>query len=805
MAESKSPLINTATTLGKVVAFFVASALAGVLVAGTLVPLAIGASKVTDVASGAYDSIQIPKTNAAIAQPSYLLDRNGKVLAKFFTQNRKEVKLKNVSPWMRKAIVSIEDERFYEHGGVDARGITRALVNNVSGAGTQGASTITQQYVANLNVNNQAAAGVDESQIARNGNKDLSDKVVEIKWANEIEKTMSKDQILEGYLNLVPFAGATYGVEAASQRWFSKPSKDLNIQESALLAGMVQRPTRFNPTVNPKDSLKRRNVVLASMLKTGAITQKQYDAAVKTKIQIKPSEEESGCAQAGSAAYFCQYVFDQISNDPAFGKTRQARQALVLTGGLRITTTLDSRLQSVAAKEVQKTVPATDTGGAGASLVSRNNKTGEILAMAQNTLYGDKGQSAKYKYQYTQRNFATSNYQGGSTAKPWTAIAWLEAGHKMSETVDARKKSYDGDWKASCLPGGSVNPGHWEFGNADKTTNVPMTASAGLYWSINTATVAEARKLDLCKIFDVPQRLGLLDGQKTDAGNGKYVTASPEALAQAPSNVIGAQTVTPLAQSRAFGAFANNGQLCTTVSLLKVTRPNGKSIDVPKTSCQQEVDPDVLSQMNQTLKQIAGTRVAKGTIDADIGGKTGTNNYATSTWFAGYSSDITTISWVGRQDGFQYNKDTKSHPGLNSGILVKGSTHYGADSSTFAAPQWLNYMSQVIHDYPTNEIPSSGYFSKAFAPGPGGLSGTGGTAKKSDNSTPTTKATESSQAPATSRAPTSTDTPTSTGKAASTGKATATVKSDGAQKDTSSKGAQQNKGGGKSTGPDKKN
>jgi membrane peptidoglycan carboxypeptidase len=712
MASRKSPLLNTASTLGKIVAFFVASAVAGVLVAGTLVPLAIGTSTAATVAQDTYDSIDVPEENSPVAQPSYLLDREGHQIAKFFKQNRKEVELDKVSKWMKHAIIDIEDERFYEHGGVDGRGIARALYNNISGGGRQGASTITQQYVANLNVNDQVAAGVDPDEVARSGNKNVSDKVREIKWANEIETKMSKDEILEGYLNLVPFAGATYGIEAASQRWFSKPASELNIQESALLAGMVQRPTLFNPAQNPQESTKRRNVVLGTMLKNKDISQEQYDKAVKSKIVLKQSQEESGCDQAGDNAYFCSYVFAAISKDKTFGKTVQERQNLLYTGGLKITTTLDSRLQKVAVKEVKNTVPVGDTGGTedgigpGSALVTRNNKTGEVLAMAQNTKFGN--DDAK-KNIYTQVNYNTARFQGGSTAKPWTAIAWLEAGHSMGEKVNATRRDYsNASWKASCRPGGSSKSPGWSLGNATAGTNNVMTASSGLFWSINTATAAEAFQLDLCDIFDVPDRLGLLDGSGT----------TPEDLAQNPSNIIGSHNVSPLAQTRAFGAFANDGKLCSTRPLLKVTSAKGE-MNLPKTSCKQVVDSEIIEKLNGTLKHIAGDRVAPG-ISADIGGKTGTNNGATSTWFAGYTSDLTTVTWVGRKDGKISDPTSNDIKGLNNGLTVNGVARKDADSSTYASPLWKRYMTQVLDYYPHDSIKSQGPFDRSLRINSGG-------------------------------------------------------------------------------------
>lgn len=752
----------------------------------------------TTAAGEAYDSIEIPSSNAPIAKPSVLLDRNGKELAKFFVQNREVVKLKNVSPWMQKAIVSIEDERFYEHGGVDARGIMRALVNNVSGAGQQGASTITQQYVANLNINDQAAAGLDEDEIARNGNKNVSDKVREIKWANEVESKMSKDEILQGYLNLVPFAGATYGIEAASQRWFSKPAKDLNIQESALLAGMVQRPTRFNPTVNPDASLKRRNIVLGAMLKTGSITQAQYNKAVKTKIKLDPSLDESGCATAGSAAYFCNYAYNEVRNNAAFGKTVNDRVALLFRGGLTLTTTLDPRLQKAAQTQVEATAPIGDPGGLGAALVTRENSTGEILAMAQNTKFGTgKG---KTKNSYTQYNFTADSahggsggFQGGSTAKPWTALEWIESGHSMGDPVDASRDSYapTTQWKASCVPGGTVQASYPKVGNSINNMKKSMSAKYGLYWSVNTATVAEAYKLDTCKIAEQAERLGLLEGQratiakrdannqviylkkkngdfKRDAnGNRMYETENVDVTASVlaspgPSFVLGTQNVTPLAQARAFSTFANKGVQCENTVFLSVKQSNGKDLPLPESDCKRLYEEETIAELNGTLTQIASKRIVQGAFNAPVGGKTGTNNNASSTWFAGYTSGLTTVSWFG-------NKDGTTKKGMNNGAELRGQKLYGKDSMWYAGPLWTKYMAKVYDLYPHEAIPATDYASPSSVGGSGGTrsgngssSGSGSGSGSGQNSQSASPSSSGSASPSASTSDKPSETPKAT-------------------------------------------
>ncbi|MDN6202266.1 MAG: transglycosylase domain-containing protein, partial [Micrococcaceae bacterium] len=272
MASRKSPFFNTATTLGKIVAFFGVSALCGVLAAGMLVPAASVAGSTAAIGMDFFDALPAELKQEPLSQPSKVVAKDGTTLATFYAENRTPVELDEISKDMQNAIVSIEDERFYEHNGVDLRGIARAAAHNFTSSSQQGASTLTQQYVNNVLINAKFLSGADKSDITYSGTKDLADKLREAKLAISVEKEFTKKEILQGYLNLVLFSGTNYGVEAAAERYFSVHAKDLNIQQSAMLAGMVQRPNTFDPIKNPDLTLKRRNTVLGAMLKTDSIT-----------------------------------------------------------------------------------------------------------------------------------------------------------------------------------------------------------------------------------------------------------------------------------------------------------------------------------------------------------------------------------------------------------------------------------------------------------------------------------------------------------------------------------------------------
>lgn len=707
MAAKKSPFFDTATTLGKIVAFFGVSALCGVLAAGLMVPVASLAGSGANAGVDIFNALPASFAGEPIAEPSKILAKDGSTIATFYSENRQPVKLKNISPVMRKAIVSIEDERFYQHNGVDMRGIARAAVNNFTSSSQQGASTLTQQYVNNLLINSDSVNGVDRSEMTISGTKNIADKAREAKLAISIEKEMSKDEILEGYLNLVLFSGRNYGVQAAAQRFYSIDAKDLNLQQSAMLAGMVQLPNAYNPESYPERSIKRRNTVLAAMLRTGAIDKAEYKKAVASDLNLKPHKTLSGCIAADSAAYFCDYVTKLIVSDDAFGKTAEARESLLYRGGLTIKTTLDPKLQKEAEKQSKAIIPADDKSNIGASIVTVEPGSGNILAMGQNKTY-----SPAEGKEFTEYNFAVESskggaggFQGGSTMKPYTTLAWLQAGNTMSERISApQKKNYPASfrWKASCLPAGYTtvvgeDGKGWSPANAVDSWASSGTVDYGLFNSINSFTVSEASRLDLCDISANTEKLGLVDYENyTDLATGKKTTTAQPISPANPSFVIGSAQITPLAQATAFATFANNGEYCENRALTSVTDASGNEYKVKPVTCSQELSPKVVSDLNGTLKKIASQKVAKGAINYQIAGKTGTNNGATSTWFVGYTSGMSSAAWVGRWDKQRFLA-TKNQE-------IAGVSRSWVDSGTWASPLWVNYMKEVGDLYSTDSL-----------------------------------------------------------------------------------------------------
>ena len=319
-----------------------------------------------------------------LPQRSVMVDAEGTPIAWFYEQNRSVVPLDQVAPVMRQALVDIEDSRFYDNPGIDLRAIGRALVRSQAGAVTgdssqpEGASTLTQQYVKNLRLAQARTEAAREEVLEVS----YARKLEEARYALQLADTMSKDEILEGYLNLVFFGNGAYGVQAAAERYFSVPASALTLPQAALLAGIVKNPSALDPTNAPQDALERRNLVLDRMLELGHVTADEHAAATAAPLGLDPGGPAAGCT--GPDGYFCDHVLDQLLADDRLGKDEAAREALLVTGGLTITTTLHPKVQAAA---VAATARARGSRANLATAVVQPG-TGRVLALAGSQPYG---------------------------------------------------------------------------------------------------------------------------------------------------------------------------------------------------------------------------------------------------------------------------------------------------------------------------------------------------------------------------------------------------------------------------------
>lgn len=706
MAAKKNPIFDTATTLGKLILFLGLSAVCGVLVAGLGVPAFALVGQTATQTIDVFDQLPEDMAIGEPAQSSKILASDGSLIANFYDQNRTNVKLADISPFMKNGIVAIEDSRFYEHGGVDTKGLVRAAASMAQGGARQGASTITQQYVNNVIIQTLEVNGkAEEAKIGYD--KTAGDKVREIKLAIAVDKKYTKDQILEGYLNWVYFANGAYGIESASSYYFGTHAKNLTLPQAALLAGLVNSPNAYDPVKNPERSVERRNMVLDSMLKNQKITQKQHDDAVKTKLVLKVTPSRSGCVTATRGEYFCEYVKNLVLNDAQFGKTREARQNLLAQGGLTIKTTLDPKMQDTAQATFNNYVPMTDNPDhVGQSMVTVQPGTGKILMMAQNTkLAAPQGQwSNAFNFNVDRLDKAGQNLGGaggfsiGSTIKPFIFAEWLQAGHKINEIVDASKRVYPRSfhWTNSC---GTTSGGYdsadpeaardLQNAEADKNFYYPLTAREGLYNSLNTATFAEASKLDMCNVQKTLTAAGIHDGNNPNKPyDFTYI-----------GSLLGSGSVAPLTMASAYATLASGGTHCDPIAIESVVNLKGEKLRVPLANCKRTIEPDVAAGVVSVLREVlthgSGYQIPLNyTVNA--GAKTGTTNESEQTWTTGFTKGLVTSSWVGNPD-----KGSRS----NNGLLIQGVRLDYVDGATYAGHAWKQYMDQVGPNFDSSPFP----------------------------------------------------------------------------------------------------
>lgn len=650
------------------------SALAGVLVTAAVTP----ALAVTGMAAnnGITMFENLPgylnigelseKTDIYATQP----DGSQAHLASFFDENREEVPWESISQYVKDAAIAGEDPRFYEHGGVDIQGTIRGAVSTyVLNQDVQGGSSITQQYVKNVLINNgvREAKTEEEKEAAYDAATETSPerKLKEMRYAIALEKDFTKDEILLGYLNIAAFGGRVYGIESASQYYFGgKHAADLTLAEAASLIAIVNHPEKFRldypesetngvNSVNSKgeptpyaDNKQRRDYILGEMLKEKKITQEEHDAAIATPVAPVITEPSTGCQSAAGSAFFCDYVKNVIINqfdDPATGDIDEGSQ-LLQQGGLQIFTTLDLELQNKAETAIAENVPYVDSRfDVGSVAVTVQPGTGKILAMAQNKNYTEDPEVAATDPAYTSVNYSTdfeyggsSGLQPGSTYKVFTLAEWLNAGHSLRESFNGSRRAFT-SFTDSCTGNwsGSYNPRN----DDGRVANNAVDATA---WSVNTSFMSMAQQLDLCKIKQTAQAFGIHRADGTE-------------LQMNPSDVLGTQEIAPVTMAAAFAGIANNGLTCTPIAIERIVKADGTELPPPATTCSQSVTPEVAHAMAYAMQQTfagGGTATASdpGTGVPHIG-KTGTTDGAKDTWMIGASTSAATAVWVGNVVG----------------------------------------------------------------------------------------------------------------------------------------------------------
>jgi len=696
--------------LGLLGAFLIASLVAGICAAGLIVPAASISGLVSKKTIDAFDALPSDLEETPLLERSKLLAADGSVITTWYDENRDPVPLTKISESMQHAIVAIEDERFYEHGAVDPKGLIRALaVNKVSGGVAQGASTLTQQLVKNQLKENAYAKG-DKTALEAAQVQSTARKVKEMRLAAALEKKLSKDQILEKYLNIAWFGGQIDGIQAAAKYYFNTTAAKLTVPQSALLAGMVQSPLQYNPVSKAKAALTRRNTVLDKMLQQKYIDQATHDKAVASKLNPDITPTYAGCANAGTKGYFCDYVYNLItkSNDfKALGKTESERELALERGGYTIKTTLDPKVLDAAWKSVKKRIPPNDKSNVATATVTVQPGTGKVLSMIQNKHYSTKkGQSnTTVNYSVDYKYGGSAGFQTGSTFKPVTLATWLKAGKSLNASIDATKGTLPFSAFKSC--GSPLAGTSYTFQNsADGEGEGPTTVWKATADSINGAYVRMESQLDLCDIQDMAAALGMHRAQAVPdpciAGNlskknPKMTTKIPECV---PSVTLGIADQSPLTMANAYATFAASGKYCNPIVVTSIKDRNGKAVDIPKADCKQTVDANVANTTTLGLSHIwQGTGAGLGGLGAQpSSAKTGTTNDSQDTWFVGYTPQLATAVWVGPETV------NGKRPAMNS-ITIGGKYYSSVFGASIGGPIWLDVMKSALKDKPVEKFP----------------------------------------------------------------------------------------------------
>jgi penicillin-binding protein 1A len=540
----------------------------------------------------------------SIGANSFVYDADGRQIGSIPAErNRQPVALRDVSTWMRKATIAIEDRRFYEHGGVDWEGILRAAIKDIeAGRAVQGASTITQQLVRNLYpISNE---------------RTFNRKVKEACLAIKLSRQWSKDRILTEYLNAVYYGNHAYGVEAASQTYFDRHARKLGLAQAALLAGLTQAPSQYDPFVRPQDALRRRNDVLRAMLDNGDLTPRQYRQAVDTKLRLIDGRSLYDIGRiAPRDRYFFNYVYDEL--------VAQYGASTVRSGGLSVYTTMNKRLQRAAETAIKSTLYLRSDPAA--AVVAIDPKTGAIQAMTAE-IPGGKG---------NQFNLASqARRQAGSTFKTFVLTEAVYQGINPSSTYYVSAPfHYQPDPYTSCPEG------CWDVSTYDHSYSGSLSIESATLKSDNTVYARLTLDLGPEKVAAMAHALGI----RTK-------------LPPFPSMGLGSIAVSPLEMASAYATLAAGGVYSEPTGIRKVVLADSTKNDTDAgwgVPVRRRVIPDwVASEVTRILAEnIQGGTGVGAQFGRPAAGKTGTTEDHADAWFCGYTPNLTAAIWVGYPKG----------------------------------------------------------------------------------------------------------------------------------------------------------
>ena len=613
-----------------------------------------------------------------------IYDANGNVLTHLYDQRRYAVKSADISQHMKDAIVAIEDRRFYEHDGVDWTGTLRAMGTNLlSGAVEQGASTLDQQYVKNYLYLIEAD---DEAEQAAAVETSYARKLREMKMASELDKQLTKDEILTRYLNLVPFGNGAFGVEAAARTYFGVSARELTVPQAALLAGLVQSTTALNPYTNPEGALTRRNTVLQAMTQVvGASTGQDYYAQYGSEplgVLENPDRLTNGCIVTGDNGFFCDYVLSYLASK-GFDEER------LTSSSFEIHTTLNPDIQA-RMKNALTASPGTVGVSQTLDVVEPSATSRDVLAMVSSRSYGLDEEQGQTVLPLTASNLGAG---AGSVFKIFTAATAIEEGMSIDTQlpVPARVEKYGmgTGGAAGCPPGAYcvVNSGNYA---------ASMSLRDGLAYSPNTTFVNLIEQVGVDDVVDMAVDLGLRSYEKAGSYDGETSIAAYVKDNNLGSFTLGPMPVDPLELSNVAATLAAGGTWCEPTPIASITE-RGNPVRIKRPACERVLSPTVTTALTTALSQdtVKGTgaeaaRAAGWT--TPTAAKTGTTESHTSAAFLGYNSTFAAATYV-------FNDGATSAPLCTSPLRqCQWGDLYGGDEPARA---WINAAST----FPAGTLP----------------------------------------------------------------------------------------------------
>jgi membrane peptidoglycan carboxypeptidase len=669
--RDRHPLTNVSSLL-------ICGVLAGVVVAAASFPAVAMSGLAAKAGSERFGDLPGELKVQTSPQVSRIFASDGKTqLAVFYDEFRSDVPLTEISENVQNAIIAAEDHKFYQHNGVDLEGVARAFVNNNKGGDRQGASTLTMQYVRMA-----LAYSASNPQEVVDATQDTPErKVSEMKYALQVEKELTKQQILERYLNMAPFGNGAYGIYAASQVYFRKKPKDLTVAEAALLAGMVKAPTTNDPTTpeGNKAATDRRDWIIDNMVTLKYLTADQAAEAKAAKVPTTTKRPSSGCVSVPKNhwGFFCDYFYRWWMSQAAFGKTTYERERQLKSGGYRIVTSLDLDAQSSARRQITE---RTDDDDVNALLLAGVEPgTGKVRSLAanrkfkiddpddpQNKLSSDpakRAQGIRGTYPNTTNPIITgggdiTGYQAGSVFKMFTIVAALENGMGLDTTINAQERYRSGYLDSSPDSCG----GYYCPGNAAKGETGPFNMWTGFGRSVNTYFVPLQEQVGAEKVVDVAKRFGVQFRQAEDA----RLANNPQYAHDWGAFTLGVSASTPMDIANAYATLAADGMYCSPTPVEKITAQDGTALDLGRPQCTRATSTEVARKALDAARCPVGDRAqlgscagatapnARNVVGHPIFGKTGTTD-----------NDKTAALVVGTQHlviaGYLVNPDWAGH------------------------------------------------------------------------------------------------------------------------------------------------